>query len=92
MQNCVSTLQSCTWNNQRKQFSRQAKKQLERENVKGLTNKGSQTGANKHVKHMKGQTSMLSNKWVCPRRKNIGLDQVSIVPWDWSMDDICAIK
>ena len=36
---------------------------------------------------MKGQTSMLSNKRVCPRRTNVGLDQVSIVPLDWSMND-----
>ena len=37
---------------------------------------------------MKGQTSMLSNKRGCPRRTNVGLDRVSIVPLDWSMDDI----
>ena len=29
---------------------------------------------------------MLSNKMGCPRRTNIGLDQVSVVPLDWSMD------
>ena len=34
-----------------------------------------------------GQTNMLSNKRGCPRRANVGLDQVSIVPLDWSMDD-----
>ena len=40
----------------------------------------------------RGQTSMLSNKRGCLRRTNVGLDLVSIVPWDWSMDDTCAIK
>ena len=35
---------------------------------------------------MKGQTNMLSNKRGCPRRTNVGLDRVSIVPLDWSMD------
>ena len=30
---------------------------------------------------------MLSNKKRCPRRTNVGLDQVSIVPMDWSMND-----
>ena len=43
--------------------------------------------ANKHARHMKGQTSMLSSKRWCPKRTNIGLDQVSIVPLDWSTDD-----
>ena len=51
------------------------------------TRKRFQTGVNKHVKHMKRQTNMLSNKRGCPRRANVGLDQVSIVPLDWSMDD-----
>ena len=35
----------------------------------------------------RGQTSILSNKRGCHRRTNIGLDLVSIVPLDWSMDD-----
>ena len=30
---------------------------------------------------------MLSNKRGCPRRTNVGLNWVSIVPLDWSMDD-----
>ena len=45
-----------------------------------------------------GQTSMLctwkgkrtcfqTKRW-CPRRTNVGLDRVSIIPWDWSVDDI----
>ena len=38
------------------------------------------------------QTNMLSNKRGCPRRTNVGLDGVSIVPWDWSMEDTCSIK
>ena len=37
---------------------------------------------------MKGKTSMSLDKKGCPRRTNVGLDQVSIVPVDWSMDDI----
>ena len=51
------------------------------------TNKESQMGEKKHAKHMKGQTGMLSNQRGCPRRTNVGLDRVSIVPLDWSMDD-----
>ena len=34
-----------------------------------------------------GQTNMLSNKRWCPRRTIVGLDRVSIIPLDWSMDD-----
>ena len=34
-----------------------------------------------------GQTNMLSNKIGHSRRTNVGLDWVSIVPRDWSMDD-----
>ena len=30
---------------------------------------------------------MLSNKKGCPRKTNVGLDQVSLVPLDWSMED-----
>ena len=61
---------------QRKQASRQAKKQLERRHAKGQTNKESQMGTNKHVKHTKGWTNMLSNKRGCPRRTNVGLEGV----------------
>ena len=49
-------------------------------------------GENKHVKHTKGQINSLSNKWGFPKRTNVGLDRVSIVPLDWSMDDTHAIK
>ena len=38
-------------------------------------------------KAKRGQTNILSNKRGCPRRTNVGLDQVSIVPICWSMDD-----
>jgi len=38
-------------------------------------------------KAKQGQTNMLSNKR-CPKRTNVRLDRVSIVPRDWSMDDI----
>ena len=30
---------------------------------------------------------MLSNKRGCPMRTNVGLDRVSIIPLDWSMDN-----
>ena len=30
---------------------------------------------------------MLSNKRGCPRKTNIGLDLISIVPMDWTMDN-----
>ena len=72
---------------QKKQASRQAKKQIEGKHAKRQASKGCQMGASKHVKHMKRQTNMLSNKRGCPRRKNVGLDRVSIVPLDWSMND-----
>ena len=39
------------------------------------------------MRHTKRQTSMLSNKKGCPRKTNVGLDQVSLVPLDWSMED-----
>jgi len=45
-------------------------------------------GVNKHVKHTKRQTNMLSNKRGCPRRTNVGLDRMYIVPLDCSMDEI----
>ena len=48
--------------------------------------------AKRCVKHMVGQINMLSNKRQHPRRTNVGLDQMSIVPFDWIMDDIYAIK
>ena len=67
---------------QRKQASRQAKKQPEGKHAKRQAIKRSRIG----------QTNMLSNKRGCPRRTNVGLDWVSIVPWDSSMDDTCAIK
>ena len=45
-----------------------------------------------NAKHTKGQTNMLSNKKGCPKMTNLGLNQVSIVPLNWSTDDTCAIK
>ena len=47
-----------------------------------MPNRGKQT----YEAH-EGANNMLSNKRVCPRRTNVGLDQVSIVPLDWSMND-----
>ena len=43
-------------------------------------------------KAKQGQTSILSNKRGCPRRKNVGLNRVSVVPLNWSMNNTCAIK
>ena len=57
-----------------------------------MLTKRAERGQTKHALHMKGQTSMLSNKIGFPRRTNVGLDRVSIVPLDWSMDDTCAVK
>ena len=47
-----------------------------------MPNRGKQT-----CEAQKRQTNMLSNKRECPRRTNVGLDQVSIVPLDWSTGD-----
>ena len=34
-----------------------------------------------------GKQTCYQTKGGCPRRTNVGLGQVSIVPLDWSMDD-----
>ena len=34
--------------------------------------------------------NVLSNKRGCPRRTNVSLDQMSIVPLDWTMDNTDA--
>ena len=39
------------------------------------------------MKHTKRQTNMLSNKRGCFTRINVGLDRMSIITLDWSMDD-----
>ena len=70
-----------------KQASRQAKKRIEGKHAKRQARKRCQTRANKNVKNTKRQTNMLSNKRGCPRRKNVGIDQISIVPLDWTMDN-----
>ena len=74
---------------QKEQASRQAKEETREkgEHAKNTLTKIAKWGQTKHAKHMKWQTSMLSNKRGCPRRKNVGLDWMSIVPLDWSMDD-----
>ena len=46
------------------------------------------TASTKEAKHVIKQT----NKRGCPRRTNVGLDLVSIVPLDLNRDDMCAIK
>ena len=71
----------------RKQASKQPKKRIEGKHAKRQARKRCQIGANKNVKNMKRQTNMLSNKRGCPRKTNIGLDLISIVPMDWTMDN-----
>ena len=71
----------------RKQASRQAKKRIEGKHAKRQARKRCQTWANKNVKNTKRQRNVLSNKRGCPRRTNVGLDQMSIVPLDWTMDN-----
>ena len=70
----------------RKQASRQAKKRIEGKHAKRQARKRCQIGA-KNVKNTKRQRNVLSNKRGCPRRTNVGLDQMSIVPLDWIMDN-----
>ena len=72
---------------QKKQASRQAKKQVEGKACQRQDSKRFQTGANEHVKHTKGKHMCYQTKGGCLRRTNVGLDRVSIVPLDWSMDD-----
>jgi len=71
----------------KEQANRQAKKRIEGKHAKWQARKRCQTRANKHVKHTNRQTNILSNKRGCPRRTNVDLDQISIVPLDWSMND-----
>ena len=83
-----SVLAPCIYVQQaRKQASKQPKKRIEGKNAKRQARKRCQIGANKNVKNMKRQTNMLSNKRGCPRKTNIGLDLISIVPMDWTMDN-----
>ena len=76
-----------------KETSQQTSKERnkgDRENLaKNILTKRAKWGQTKHAEHMKGKTSMLSHKRGCPRRINVGLDQVSTVPLDWSMDNTC---
>ena len=67
----------------RSQTSKQAKEEIEGKHAKRQASQRCQMGANKHVKHTKRQKNMLSKKkWGCPRRTNVGLDRVFIVPLD----------
>lgn len=47
--------------------------------------KKAHNGENKHVNKQ-------TNKKGYPRRANVGLDLVSVVPLDWSIDNTCAIE
>ena len=74
-----------------------ASKQRDNKNIKEA-----HKGANKErkrikrkkrkLKHKKEQTNMLSSKRRGPRRTNVDLDLVSIVPLYWSIDNTHAIK
>ena len=80
-------LQACTCKDKgNKQEDSQRNKWLD-DHARRQASKRCQTRAYNHVKHMKKQTSMLLNKRWCPRRINIGLDWVSVVPLDWNIDD-----
>ena len=80
-------LQACTCKDKgNKQEDNQRNKWLD-DHARRQASKRCQTRAYNHVKHMKKQTSMLLNKRWCPRRINIGLDWVSVVPLDWNIDD-----
>ena len=72
---------------EKKQASRQAKKQMEGKACWRQIRKRCQMGANKHVKHTKRETNMLLNKRECHRRTNVCLNRMSIVPLEWNMDD-----
>ena len=82
----VSSLHMCTCNKQGNKLEKKGTKEIG-EHAKNILTKGAKRGQTKHAKHIKGQTSMLSSKRGCPRRKNVDLDRVSIVPLDWSIDN-----
>ena len=56
------------------------------ESMQRTHSKIAKQGQTKHAKHVKGQTRMLLGKRGCPKRINAGLDRMSTVPLDWSMD------
>ena len=66
----VSMLHACTCNDKGNKPTDKQRNKKEESMLKDKPSKG--------VKW--GQTNMLSNKRGCPRRTNIGLDRVSIVP------------
>ena len=72
----------------KKQVNKQAKKETKEigRACKEHNNKESQMRANKACQAYE-RANKLSDKKGCPRRTNVGLNQVSIVPLDWSMDD-----
>ena len=49
--------------------------------------KDAKRGKTNMLSTRKGKRICYQTKMGCPKRTNVGLDQVSIVPWDWSMDD-----
>ena len=55
------------------------------------TQRGKKTKEREHIKEPTSTLSKKTNQKGCPRRKNVGLDLVYIVPLYWSTDDICAI-
>ena len=83
-----------------KERSQQTSKEMNKEDKESMQRTYYQRKPNGGKQSMlsiwKRQTSMLSNKKGCPRRTNVGLDWVSVVPLDWSMDewhtDLCIKK
>ena len=69
------------YNKSKKEAHKGAKK--ERKHIKGKTSM---------LEHKKEQTNMLSSKRGRPRRTNVGLDLVFIVPLYWSTYNTRAIK
>ena len=68
-----------------KQRKKQGKK---REYTKNTLTKKAKQGKTKHAKHIKGgKQPCYQTNGGCLRRKNVGLDRVSIVSLDYSIDD-----
>ena len=73
----VSMLHTCTFNDKRNKLVDKKRKKW----------KGSVLNDKLAKDAKRGQASILSNKRRCLRRITIGLDRVSIIPLDWSIDE-----
>ena len=80
-------LHVCTCKDKRNKSAYKHENKWEEKHDKDNLGKDAKRGAKKHVKHTKRQRNMLSNKMGCPWGTNVGLDQVTIVPLNWSMDN-----